>query len=498
MAKALDANGKEYNRALLVALLLVGTFCTVLNQTILSTAFPTLMKHFDITASTVQWLTTGFMMVNGIMIPISAWLTGRFNSKLLYEMAMITFFIGTLTCYLAPNFGTLLTGRLIQALGVGVTMPLLQTLMLTIFPANRRGAAMGLAGLVIGLAPAIGPTLSGWVIDHYRWETLFGMILPIVGVVIVAGFFFMRSLLPAREEKLDWISALLSTIGFGSLLYGFSEVGEKGWSSPVVWGAVVVGVIFIGLFGHRQLHLDKPFLELRVLKNPEFSIAAALSSLSMIAMIGVEMVLPLYLQTVRGESAFHSGLTLLPGALMMGVMSPITGQIFDRIGARRLAITGLFLLTAGTIPFAFVTKTTPHLYVMVLYAIRMAGIAMAMMPITTSGMNALPLRLMSDGTAVNNTIRQVASSMGTAIMISILTNVTNDQMPAHHLLKQQPLQYKNSAFDAIVSGYHAAFWVAVFFGAIGLIVSFFVSSRVPHSINLEESADPTPTKGAAK
>lgn len=494
MAKSLDTNGKPYNRPLLVILLLVGTFCTVLNQTILATAFPTLMKYFDINASTVQWLTTGFLMVNGIMIPISSWLMGRFNSKMLYLTAMTAFFAGTLTCYLAQNFATLLTGRLIQALGVGVTMPLLQTLMLTIFPANRRGAAMGLAGLVIGLAPAIGPTLSGWVIDNYRWQTLFGMILPIVAVVILGGIWLMHSLLPARSEKLDWLSALWSTIGFGSLLYGFSEVGDKGWGSGLVWTAIVIGVIFIILFGKRQLNLKKPFLELRVLKNPEFSIATLLSSVAMIAMVGTEMVVPLYLQTVRGESAFHSGLTLLPGALMMGIMSPITGQIFDRIGAKRLAVTGLFLLTIGTVPFAFITKTTPHLYVIVLYALRMFGIAMTMMPVTTSGMNALPLHLMSDGTAVNNTIRQVASSMGTAIMISILTNVTKQQMPTHSLLKQQPLLYKNHALDAVVSGYHAAFWVTILFSLLGFLIAFFVSDRVPRSIKVETHVKEAETK----
>lgn len=488
MSQTQDINGKPYNRLLLVLLLLVGTFCTFLNQTILATAFPTLMKYFSISASTVQWLTTGFLMVNGIMIPISSWLMGRFNSKLLYQSAMIIFFIGTLTCYLAQNFSTLFIGRLIQAVGVGVTMPLMQTLMLTIFPANRRGEAMGLAGLVIGLAPAIGPTLSGWIIDNYRWQTLFGMILPIVAVVIGASIWLMHSLLPLKSEKLDWLSALWSTIGFGGLLYGFSEVGEKGWGDKIVWLAIIIGIIFIILFGKRQLHLDKPFLELRVLQNPEFSIATLLSSVTMIALVGVEMVVPLYLQSVRGESAFESGLTLLPGALMMGIMSPITGRIFDRIGAKRLAITGMFLLTTATIPFAFVTKSTPHLYVIFFYALRMFGIAMALMPVTTSGMNALPLKLMGDGTAVNNTIRQVASSMGTAIMISILTNVTKQAEPAQHLLKTQPLAYKNQMIAAVVSGYHAAFWVTILFCLLGLIVAFFVSGRIPHSIKIKTAA----------
>ncbi|MFC6169439.1 MDR family MFS transporter [Loigolactobacillus jiayinensis] len=486
MGNAIDTNGKPYNRTLLVVLLLVGTFCTVLNQTILATAYPALMKAFDINTSTVQWLTTGFMLVNGIMIPISAWLTTRINTKILYESAMVIFLIGTVNCYMAPNFGTLLTGRLIQALGVGITMPLLQTLMLTIFPANSRGTAMGLAGLVIGVAPAIGPTLSGWVIDTYTWRDLFGMLIPVVFLVIVAGFWLMKSVLPTEKKTLDWLSALLSTIGFGTLLYGFSEVGTNSWGSAIVVGSLVVGVVFILLFGWRQLTVEKPFLELRVFKYREFSISALLSSVSYMAMVGVEMVLPMYLQIVRGDSALDSGLTLLAGALMMGIMSPITGRIFDRIGAKRLAITGMFLLTVGTIPFAFITRDTPVIYITTLYAVRMAGIAMCMMPVTTSGMNALPLKLMSNGTAVNNTLRQVAASVATAILVSVLTNVTNNQMPGKSLLKSAPLSYKNQALNATVGGYHAAFWTAIAFCILGLIVAFFVSARSPKSINADE------------
>ncbi|KRN93720.1 MDR family MFS transporter [Pediococcus stilesii] len=488
MPQAIDAHGKPYKRSLLILVLLIGTFCTVLNQTILTTAFPTLMNAFDISTSTVQWLTTGFLMVNGIMIPISAWLTSRVPSKRLYLSAMFIFLIGTILCYTAPSFQVLLAGRLIQALGVGVTMPLLQTLMLTIFPANQRGSAMGLAGLVIGVAPAIGPTLSGWIIDNYKWRTLFGMIIPIVIFVLLAGFLFMKDVLKTDQKKLDWISAALSTIGFGSLLFGFSEVGDKGWGDSLVVTTLIVGIIFVILFGLRQLRSKNPFLDLHVLKIPEFSISAALSSVSMIAMVGAEMVLPLYIQTVRGETAFHSGLTLLPGALMMGVLSPITGRLFDKIGARRLAVTGMFLLTAGTIPFAFITTTTPMIYIIVLYAVRMAGIAMTMMPVTTSGMNSLSFDKMGHGTAVNNTLRQVASSVGTAILVSVLTNVTKNQMPGKHLLTTEPLAYKNQALDATVAGYHATFWIAIAFSALGLLIAFFVSTRAGGSAKVQPQA----------
>lgn len=481
MSTTVDTHGKPYKRGLLIAILLIGTFCTVLNQTILTTAFPTLMKEFDITTSTVQWLTTGFMLVNGIMIPVSAWLSSRFSTKWLYLSAMAIFEAGTVISWVAPSFQVLLTGRLIQAVGVGITMPLLQTIMLSIFPAANRGAAMGMAGIVIGLAPAIGPTLSGWIIDNLTWRDLFGLIVPIVAVVLIAGFFFMADVLETSKPKLDFWSLVLSTVGFGSLLYGFSSVGDNGWTSAVVLSTLILGVVFIVGFIWRQLTMENPFLELRVFKHTEFTIAAVLSSVTMMAMVGAEIVIPLYLQIIHGFSAFHSGLTLLAGALMMGIMSPITGRAFDRFGARRLAILGMTLLTVGTIPFVFITRNTATIYIVVLYALRMFGISMVMMPATTAGMNALPVDLMGHGTAVNNTTRQIASSIGTAILTSVLSNVTDSSKPAHSMIKSNPLGYKDSYFNATLNGYHAAFWVAVAFCVIGLVVAFFMKDK-QHSV----------------
>ena len=475
--QTVDIYGKPYNRSLLVVVLLIGTFCTVLNQTLLTTAFPALMKAFNISASSVQWLTTGFLLVNGIMIPISAWLINKFSSKRLYLTAMTIFLIGTITCFIAPNFSTLLIGRLIQAAGVGISMPLLQNIMLSIFPPEKRGSAMGMAGIVIGLAPALGPTLAGWIIDQYTWRDLFGMVIPIVILVLVLAFFLMKSVIQLSNPSIDVLSAFLSTVGFGSLLYGFSSVGNDGWGSSKVISFLVIGVFVIGLFVWRQLHLEHPFLELRVFKSPTFTIAAILSGVVNMAMVGAEMVLPLYIQNIRGESAFHSGLMLLPGALIMGLMMPITGAIFDKHGAKRLAISGMLILTAATLPFAFLTQETPIVMIVILYAIRMFGISMVMMPVTTSGMNALPMNLISHGTAVNNTFRQVASSIGTAVLISILTNVTKDNLPKASLLKSLPLSYKDQAINATLSGYHAAFFVAVIFGLVGFIITFFLKNN---------------------
>lgn len=472
-----DANGKSYNKIMLVVILLVGTFCTILNQTILATAFPTLMKDFDISTSTVQWLTSGFMMVNGIAIPVSAWLSNRVNTKWLYLGAMTIFEAGTVLAFFAPNFGTLLAARLIQALGVGVTMPLLQTIMLRIFPPEKRGAAMGLSGIVIGLAPAIGPTLSGWILINYTWRDLFGIIIPIVAIVILLGLYYMRPILPTKKEGIDVLSLILSTIGFGSALYGFSEVGTDGWGSATVISTLIIGAIFIVLFVWRQLVMEKPFLDVKVFKSAKFSIATILSSITMMALVGFEMVLPLYLQIVRGMNAFHSGLSLLLGALMMGVVSPFAGRIFDKHGAKKLITTGLILLFFGTLPFAYITEDTGIAYIIILYAVRTFGMALVMMPSTTYGMNALPDDKINHGTAVNNTVRQVGAAIATAVLVSILTNVTKSSMPAKSLLSQDKVAYGEKAVSATLSGYHAAFWVAAFLGIVGLVASLWLHDR---------------------
>ena len=473
-AQAQDINGKTYNRWTMLSVIIIGAFCTILNQTILATAFPTLMHTFNVSTATVQWLTTAFLMVNGIVIPITAYLTNRVNSKWLFITAMIIFECGTIVAFKAPNFGTLLTARIIQALGVGISMPLVQNLALSMFPPEQRGVIIGLVGIPIGVAPAIGPTLSGWIIDNYSWRDLFGMLIPIVAIVIILAFFALHPVIKNKKDSIDIPSVILSTIGFGLLLYGFSSVGNDGWTAKNVIWSIIVGAIVVVIFSIRQLKLKNPFLEIRVFKSPIFTLSTVLASFTMICMMGVEFVLPLYLQIVHQMSAFHSGLTLLPGALMMSIMNPITGRTFDKQGARRLAIIGLFILFFSTMPFVTLTKHTSTTLVTVLYAVRMFGITMVTMPVTTAAMNSLPNSLIAHGTAVNNTTRQIATSIGTAILISVLTNVSNNHMPSHSLLHTAPLKYKSQALTATLTGYHTTFLVALIFGLIALILSFFL------------------------
>ena len=454
--RPMDINGKPYNRAILVAVLTVGSFFTMLTGTFLATAYPAIMRSFDISTSTVQWLTTSFMLVTGIMIPISAWLINKLNSRVMYISAMATFLIGTIIAFTAPNFGLLLTGRVIQSIGVGVSMPLNQTVMLSIFPPEKRGAAMGVVGIAMGLAPAVGPTMSGLIVDNWSWRDLFGIMIPAIVIVIALALVYMKPVLKVHQQPMDLWSIITSTVGFGGLLYGVSEASNRGWGDALVLSCIVIGIIFIVLFAHRQLHLDDPFLDLTVFKYGEFTLAAVLSSAVNLAMVGVEM--------------------LLPGALMLGLMSPVTGRLFDRYGARFLSITGLTLLIIGTVPFLTLTKNTPVISIVVFYAIRLFGVSMVFMPVTTSGMNVLPITEMAHGTAVNNTFRQTMSSIGTAIMTTVLTNVTNMQKPTHALLEKAPLSYKDHYINATLAGFHAAFLVAALFAVISLILAFFLKN----------------------
>lgn len=480
-----DIHGKTYNRGLFVAVFLLGAFVMVLNQTVISTAQPAIMKSFDIDTSTVQWLTTGFSMVNGIMIPISAWLMVRFRTKPLILTALASFFVGTLLAYCANSFGLLLTGRLIQALGAGAIMPLMQTVFLTIYPPEQRGAAMGINGIVVGLAPAIGPTLSGWIVDTFSWRDIFGIMLPIIALAFIGSIFFIKDVLPVRQAKVDVQSIVTSTIGFGFLLYGFSNVGTDGWTDQWVITEIIVGVIFVCWFVGRQLKMDDPFLNLRVFKSKEFTMATVISAVATLAMTGAEIILPLYIQNLRGISAFHSGLLLLPGALMIAVVAPIAGRLFDRYGAKDMTILGTLLLTLGTVPFFFITKETSLAYIVIFYAFRMAGIAMALMTVTTAGMNALPLEMMSHGTASNNTFRQVVSSIGVAIMTSVLSNVTKNAMPSKHVLSLTPLKYRDEAINAALSGFHATFMLTTMFAALAFVLSLFLHRQSSSSVEVD-------------
>lgn len=449
---------------LLLVVLISGAFITILNQTLLGTALPPIMNDLKITEGTVQWLQSAFMLVNGIMIPVTAFLIKRFTTRKLFITAMSLFAFGTFIGAISPNFSILLAGRVFQGAGAGIMMPLLQTIMFLIFPVAKRGAAMGMYGLVIGFAPAIGPTLSGYLVENFAWRSVFYLVLPIAIIVIIAAFFLLRNVTETEPIKIDVTSVILSTLGFGGILYGFSIAANLGWTDMQVIIAILIGAISLFIFIKRQLQLEQPMLEFRVFKNKIFTLATGLGMIVFIAMIGTAIVLPFYMQNMLGFTAFASGLVLLPGAVIMGVMNPITGRIFDRHGARGLAITGFSILTVTTFLFTNLTPDTTFAYLATMNGLRMFAISMVMMPVTTSGLNQLPRDLIPHGTSMNNTFRQVAGAIGTAILVTVMAT---GAVP-------------NEGLQGEIQGVNMSFYVATAISLLGLVLSFFIRNSPPN------------------
>lgn len=453
---------QSYNKVLIAGLLLSGSFIAVLNQTLMITAIPPIMQEMGITANTAQWLTTVFMLISGIMIPISAFFIEKFTTRQIFLTAMTVFTLGTAVSALATDFPLLITGRVIQSIGAGVMLPLMQTVFLMIFPVERRGAAMGYIGLVISFAPAIGPTLSGYVTSNYEWRFLFYGIIPLSLIMLIISYFKMVNVTELKHPKVDPKSIILSTLGFGGLLYGFTSAGNNGWTHPITLIVLAIGTITVILFIRRQLWMAHPMLEFRVFRAKVFTISTIITAIGFTGLIGLETLIPLYMQNMRGFTAMEAGIVLFPGALIAGLMAPITGRIFDKIGARMLAIPGLIIMIVSTFAFLFINTETSMLYLSVMYAIRMFGFSMVMMPVNTAGLNQMPKKLIPHGAAVTNTIRQLSASIGTAMLVTVMTTT-------ELLTDQTGAVVRPDIFGAIVS-----------FGLIGLItvLAFVLSFKI--------------------
>ena len=474
---------------MMIAILFVGAFVAFLNNTLLNVALPTISVEFDVTPATVQWLTTGYMLVNGILIPASAFFVQKFTNRKLYITAMAFFTVGTLIAAVAPEFWVLLVARMIQAAGSAMMMPLLMNVLLTAFPIERRGAAMGMFGLVMIMAPAIGPTLSGLIIEHYDWRVLFQLVLPFAVIVLVLAIFKLRNITPNTDVKLDVTSLAFSSIGFGGLLYGFSSAGEKGWDAPIVYGTIILGFVSLILFVVRQLKLEEPMLDVRIYKYPMFALASVISVVVSAAMFSGMILTPFYVQMIRGISPFHSGLLMLPGAILMGIMSPITGRLFDKYGARTLAAIGLTITTIATYLMSNLDMESGYFYIMAVYTIRMFGMSMVMMPIMTNGLNQLPMNKNPHGTALNNTLQQVSGAIGSAIFLTIMNSKlesTAEKLFADATAAGEVptaadalTQFTNQiSAQAMLEGINFTFFIATIVTVVALILSLFVKRVV--------------------
>lgn len=455
-------------KAMMIAALLTGAFMGIINETLLATALPSIQNAFSISQGEVQWMTTAFLMTNGIMIPVSAFLIDRFTTRGLFLTALSLFGVGTTIAAVAPIYSILLLGRVVQAAGSGIMLPLLMTVLLAIIPVERRGTAMGMIGIVIAFGPAIGPTLSGWLLEHFAWRALFFTVLPIVVITIIIAALFVKNVTELSKPKIDILSIILSSFGFGAFLYGFSIASEHSWTSPIVLGTIMAGVIIIGLFISRQLRLKTPMLEFRIFQFRIFTLAIIITMAVLISLIGAETLLPLFMQNVLLFTPLESGLMLLPGAIVIGIMSPITGRLFDAFGGKWLAIIGLSIVSVTTFMFTSLSLETSFVYLSIVYAIRMFGLSFTLMPVMTSALNQLPPKWYAHGSAMANTMQQISASIGTAILVTLVAIGTKNFVPtgsiAPDLIERQ----------AQVAGFEWAFMGSTIMSLIALILALFL------------------------
>ncbi|PTL54970.1 MFS transporter [Paraconexibacter algicola] len=408
----------------LIALLVASTFVVILNETIMSVALPRLMDDLDIPATTAQWLTTAFLLTMAVVIPVTGFLLQRFHVRTVFLGSMIAFSTGTLVAALAPGFVVLLVGRIIQAIGTALMMPLLMTTILNLVPEARRGAMMGTVSIVISVAPAIGPTISGLVLSGLDWRWMFWIVLPISLLSLALGARWVENVTEPRVMRIDAVSVGLSALGFSGIVYGLSSIGEQAQGETLLapWIPITVGVVGLLGFGMRQLALrERALLDIRCFTNPIFSVATALMAVSMMALFGAIILLPMYLQDVQEVSTLTTGLLLLPGGLVMGLLSPVVGRLYDRVGPRPLVIPAAVVVSASLLIMTTLDEGSSLAVVVLAHVVLSAGLAMMFTPLLTTALGAVPPQLYSHGSAIVSTMQQVAGAAGTAIFITVMT-----------------------------------------------------------------------------
>ncbi|WP_051217911.1 DHA2 family efflux MFS transporter permease subunit [Nocardioides insulae] len=409
-----------------VRLLVLATFVVILNETIMINAIPRLITDLGVTESAAQWVSTAFMLTMAAVIPVTGWFLHRVTTRTAYATAMMVFSLGTAVAGLAPTFEFLLVGRIIQAAGTAVMMPLLMTTLMTLVPERDRGRVMGNVAMAISVAPALGPTVSGLILQVGSWRLLFAAVLPIALLVTWGGLRRLENVGEPEVSQIDWLSVILAASGFGGLVFGLSrfETGEIGAAG----GIVAAGVLLIAAFVARQLWLQRrgaPLLDLRTLTHPTYAKGLALLSVAFMTMIGTVILLPLYLQSVRGLTPLQTGMLVMPGGLLMGLLGPTVGRVYDRLGARILIVPGSVGVVAATLLLAQVSMTSPYWLVLSAHLLLMVSMAGLFTPVFTLTLGDLPQPLYSHGSSMLGTLQQVAAAFGTALMMTVMVSRAN-------------------------------------------------------------------------
>ncbi|GAA3412036.1 lincomycin efflux MFS transporter Lmr(B) [Paenibacillus hodogayensis] len=441
------------------------------SETALNVALSDLMSQFHISAVTAQWLTTGYLLTLGILVPLSGLLLQWFSTRQLFISGLCLSVFGALVAALAPGFEVLLIGRVIQAVSMGILLPLMFNTILIIFPAEKRGGVIGILGLVLVVAPATGPTLSGLMIESLGWEWIFWLSIPFLVICLLIGLRYMQNVSAITKPKIDLFSLVSSTAGFGGIVFAFSSVGEGegGWSSIKVIVSMSVGLLFLIIFVLRQCKMKHPMLNLRALKHPMFAIGTLMLFICMVLTLSAMVVLPMYLIRGLGLNALTAGLVLLPGGILQAVMSPVTGKIFDRFGPRRIVPLGFVLIFVVLWSLTGITAATPLVLITVLHSSLMLGICLVWLPSQTNGLNQLPPELYPHGNAIMNTLQQIAGAIGTAIAISLMT------AGIHRFMERaaDPSDPANGPL-ALIEGTQNSFIFASVMATVGLFLAFFL------------------------
>ncbi|XXM71076.1 MDR family MFS transporter [Lysinibacillus sphaericus] len=470
---------KINSKAILITFM-IGAFFAILNETLLNIALTELMEVFGVNAPTVQWLATGFMLVMGVLMPISALLIQWFTTRQMFIGVMTIFLIGTTIAACALNFPMLLAGRMIQAVGTGLLIPVIMNALLLIYKPEVRGKIMGTFGLVIMFAPAIGPTLSGVIVDMLGWRWLFITVIPFSIFSILFAWKYLQNVGEVTRPGVDVWSIILSSVGIAGIVYGFSSAGEngEGFTSSKIILIILISIVCLVWFVLRQLKLDEPLLDVRVFKYKSYARGVILFIIVIMAMFASEIVMPMYLQGPLGYSAKAAGLLLLPGALLNGLMSPVMGSLFDKFGPRKLIIPGTIVLTGVIFFYSNINEATPIWLFIIVYVLLMLSISAIMMPAQTNALNELPKNLYPHGTAIANTLQPVSGALGVSIFVSIMTQSRESFIEGYNGKVTQDVMN-----DAMTFGVHHAYWFALVLAISAVFISLFIRKAAAPDFN---------------
>ncbi|MCE4051489.1 MULTISPECIES: DHA2 family efflux MFS transporter permease subunit [Bacillaceae] len=449
----------------IMAALLVAGFVGLFSETALNIALGELSSLFQTNATTIQWLATGYFLTLGILVPVTGIMMQKFTTRQMFLTSIFLTLAGTILAASAPVFGVLLAGRVIQAAGLAINLPLTQNVIFTIFPPNKRGGAMGIMGLVMLAGPALGPTIAGLILDTLSWNWIFWVTIPFLLFSLIFGFIYLPNVNELRKVSIDALSVTLSTIGFGGIVYGVSVGGEHdGWTSPTVIISIIIGLIALVLFAVRQTKMEHPMLNLKAFSYPLFVLGVFMSFITFFNMLSMLIILPMYMQMALMLAAFTSGLILLPGSLLNCVLAPIIGKLFDKYGPRAVITPGTLLVAIGYIIYSQFGTDTALWMIALTHIIMMLGIGAVLASVQTNTLNSLPKQYYPDGIALTQTIQQVSGAIGIAVMVSLLSANQTSYLEG----------VANAPAEAAASGSSFVFTISLVLAVVNFVLSLFM------------------------